>query len=182
MTIIDNGLEAIKQPQHRVFSDIFTQRMSDSTRKHRTKILALSVGILYLKFSNIELVQLGFIRFTSTSASPMPLLIAALGYFFFYFAIGSILDYRKYIACKRFEVWDKFEEGFHYIKRKMESNEYIENINTQGHIKEFISKVDNEYTEATKIRRLESLFYWVWECGLPVSLSLGVVLQLCHVF
>jgi len=176
--VIDNRLDIKKQPMHRVLNDLFTQKMSGETRKHRTKVLALSVGILYLQFSNVELVQLAFIKFTSTSSSPMPLLIAALAYFFFYFAVGSILDYRKFIISKRFDVWDQFASGFSFIKDKMKSKEYIEKTQTQEHISQWLINVDAEYISAIKIRRLELAFYWGFECALPSLLSFAVVLKL----
>lgn len=173
--VVDNRLEVKKQPQYRVFSDIYTDRLSDVTRKHRTKVMLLASAILYLKYSNVELTQLGWLKFSTAASSPIPLLYAVFFYFVSYFLIGAVLDNRKFKACKSFEVWDKFEQGFHFIEDNIKASKY--DTNTQAGILNFVANVNSEYNSASITSGLQTTFYWVLEIGLPVALTFMVVLN-----
>jgi len=180
MTTIDNRLGNVKKPIDRVFNDIFTQKMGDETKKHRTKVLALSIGILFIQFANVDLVQLAFIKFTSASSSPLPLLILALVYFFFYFSVGSVLDYRKFQARNTFASWEANELSIGYIQTKLESGEYFEHPHFQGHIDEWIKKFELDHSQVNRLGILEMSFYWVGEVGIPVLATLIVVVKLFY--
>lgn len=164
----DNSLDCEKQPQHRVFRDLFTERMSEITRKNRAKVLLFSGLLLYFKFGNIELAQLGWVKFTSNSLSPTPVLAALLTYFFIYFVIGSLVDNKKYYLAKSFESWERFEGGFASIAQNLEEG----GGESHERIKTWLEKVNSKYEESKQTSKIQSFSYWIIEISLPILSAL----------
>lgn len=123
--VVDTGLQARKSDTNRVLSSIFKEPISENTRKHRAKLLLFSSITVYLLIAGVQLTQIGWLKFESTSTSPITPLVLIATYYLVYFVKFAHSDFAKYKLARSFDIFDKYESGIDTLSRKIESGEEI---------------------------------------------------------
>ena len=123
--VVDTGLKTRKSDTNRVLSSIFKELISENTRKHRAKLLLFSSITAYLLIAGVQLTQIGWLKFESTSTSPITPLVLIATYYLVYFVKFAHSDFAKYKLARSFDIFDKYERGIDTLSRKIESGEEI---------------------------------------------------------
>ena len=123
--VVDTGLKARKSDTNRVLSSIFKEPISENTRKHRAKLLLFSSITAYLLIAGVQLTQIGWLKFESTSTSPITPLVLIATYYLVYFVKFAHSDFAKYKLARSFDIFDKYERGIDTLSRKLVSGEEI---------------------------------------------------------
>lgn len=123
--VVDTGLKARKSDTNRVLSSIFKEPISENTRKHRAKLLLFSSITAYLLIAGVQLTQVGWLKFESTSTSPITPLVLIATYYLVYFVKFAHSDFAKYKLARSFDIFDKYERGIDTLSRKLVSGEEI---------------------------------------------------------
>jgi hypothetical protein len=123
--VVDNGLQIRKPDASRVLSSVFNEPISENTRKHRAKLLLFSSITTYLLIAGVQLTQVGWLKFESTSTSPITPLVIIATYYLVYFVKFAHSDFAKYKLARSFDIFDKYERGIETLSKKIESGEGI---------------------------------------------------------
>lgn len=123
--VVDTGLQTRKPNTNRVLCSIFKEPISENTRKHRAKLLLFSSITAYLLIAGVQLTQVGWLKFESTSTSPITPLVIIATYYLVYFVKFAHSDFAKYKLARSFDIFDKYERGIETLSKKIESGEGI---------------------------------------------------------
>ena len=167
--VVDTGLQARKSDTNRVLSSIFKEPISENTRKHRAKLLLFSSITAYLLIAGVQLTQVGWLKFESTSTSPITPLVLIATYYLVYFVKFAHSDFAKYKLARSFDIFDKYERGIDTLSRKLESGEEItSNEFTNNELTKWL--VDYEADRKTLIESSNRTFrdLILLEYGIPV--------------
>ena len=167
--VVDTGLQTRKLDTNRVLSSIFKEPISENTRKHRAKLLLFSSITAYLLIAGVQLTQVGWLKFESTSTSPITPLVLIATYYLVYFVKFAHSDFAKYKLARSFDIFDKYERGIDTLSRKLESGEEItSNEFTNNELTKWL--VDYEADRKTLIESSNRTFrdLILLEYGIPV--------------
>tara|TARA_R110002012_G_scaffold308037_2_gene513991 strand:+ start:1692 stop:2273 length:582 start_codon:yes stop_codon:yes gene_type:complete len=178
--VVDTGLQTRKSDLNRVLSSIFKEPISENTRKHRAKLLLFSSITAYLLFAGVQLTQVGWLKFESTSTSPTTPLVLIATYYLVYFVKFAHSDFAKYKIARSFDIFDKYERGIETLARKIENREGItSNEFTNNELTNWLAdyKADRETLIESSNRTFRELI--LLEYGVPVAtylVALGLYL------
>ncbi|WP_334029850.1 hypothetical protein [Alteromonas sp. P256] len=171
--VVDTGLQTRKSDLNRVLSSIFKEPISENTRKHRAKLLLFSSITAYLLFAGVQLTQVGWLKFESTSTSPTTPLVLIATYYLVYFVKFAHSDFAKYKIARSFDIFDKYERGIETLARKIENSEGItSNEFTNNELTNWLAdyKADRETLIESSNRTFRELI--LLEYGVPVATHL----------